>query len=133
MNYRINREESEEVVRKLAESYPKCFFVDPKMRRPLKNNILADLQKDGFPAAYELLSAGLHWYQSHFGYQYSLQAGARRIDLTGKEVSTVTEQEHARPEENQRRSAKARRAKFNERDPDDWPRCAAPVGLRTIN
>jgi len=95
MHYRINREESEEVVRKLAEPYQKCFFVDPKMRRPLKNNILADLQKNGFPAAYDLLSAGLDWYQSHFGYQYSLQAGARRIDLTGKEVSTVTEQEHA--------------------------------------
>lgn len=94
MNYRISRKESEECIRKLEEVYPKCFSVDPRMRRPLKANILADLQKEGFPAAYELMSAGLDWYQNHFSYQYALEAGAKRIDLNGKEVGTVTAQEH---------------------------------------
>jgi sRNA-binding protein len=92
--YRFNREETEEVIRMLADKYPKCFFADPRQRRPLKKNLLADLQGDGFPAAYELLSAALEWYQSHFSYRYALEAGAKRVDLTGKEVSTVTEQEH---------------------------------------
>jgi ProP effector len=94
MSYRFNREESEDVVHQLAETYPKCFSVDPRMRRPLKANILSDLQKDGFRAAYELLSAGLDWYVNHFAYQHALETGARRIDLNGKAVGTVTEMEH---------------------------------------
>src|SRR6266508_1884325 len=86
---RITRQDSEEVVHMLAEKYPKCFFDDPRMRRPLKLNIIADLQQDGLPVALELLSAGMDWYQSHFSYQYALQAGAKRIDLNGKEVEKV--------------------------------------------
>ena len=93
MTYRFSREENEDVIRKLAEKYPKCFFVDPRQRRPLKKNILADLQNDGFPAAYEPMSAAIEWYMSHFSYRYALEAGAKRVDLNGKEVGTVTEQE----------------------------------------
>ena len=94
MSYRANREETEETIRMLVDRYPKCFFVGPRPRRPLKKNITADLQQDGFPAAYELIASAVEWYQSHFGYQYSLETGARRINLNGKEVGTVTEQEH---------------------------------------
>jgi ProQ/FINO family len=90
---RPSREESEAVVRMLVEKYPSAFFEDPRLRRPLKNDILRDLQEDGFPVARELMVAGVDWYMSHFGYQLALQAGARRLDLDGKEVSTVTEQE----------------------------------------
>jgi ProQ/FINO family len=60
---------------------------------PLKQNIAADLQDDGFPAAYELIVSAVGWYMRHFAYQYALQAGAKRINLNGKEVGTVTEQE----------------------------------------
>jgi sRNA-binding protein len=91
--YRVSREESEDLIRKLAEAYPKCFFEIPQQRRPLKKNILADLEREGFPAASELLSAGIEWYMSHFGYQHALTAGAKRINLDGKEVGTVTELE----------------------------------------
>jgi sRNA-binding protein len=94
MSYRPDREETEDTIRLLAERYPKCFFVDPRQRRPLKKNILADLQNDGFPAAYELISAAVDWYQSHFSYQYALEAGTKRINLAGKEVGTVTAMEH---------------------------------------
>jgi ProP effector len=94
MSYRPNREENEETIRMLVDRYPKCFFADPRLRRPLKKNITADLQQDGFPATYELIAGAVEWYQSHFGYQYSLETGARRINLNGKEVGTVTEQEH---------------------------------------
>jgi sRNA-binding protein len=85
------RTESEDTIRMLAERFPKCFFEDPKMRRPLKKDILADLQHDGLLASSFRSAVG--WYQGNFGYQYALQAGARRIDLDGKEVDTVTEQE----------------------------------------
>src|SRR5215510_5611624 len=46
MGYRPSREESEEVIRQLAATYPKCFFEDPKLRQPLKKTIITDLQKD---------------------------------------------------------------------------------------
>ena len=94
MSYRPNREENEETIRVLVDRYPKCFFAEPRLRRPLKKNITADVQQDGFPATYELIAGAVEWYQSHFGYQYSLETGARRINLNGKEVGTVTEQEH---------------------------------------
>jgi sRNA-binding protein len=86
-----SRTESEDTIRMLAEQFPKCFFEDPKMRRPLKKDILADLQRDGLLAPSFRSAVG--WYQGNFGYQYTLQAGAKRIDLDGKEVDTVTEQE----------------------------------------
>jgi sRNA-binding protein len=92
MAYLPNRDESEQTIRLLAERYPKCFFFDPRQRKPLKRGIVLDLEKDGFPeAAYA--ARAVDWYQSHFGYQYALQAGVKRIDLHGKEVGTVTEQE----------------------------------------
>ena len=93
MTYRPTREENEDVIWMLADRYPKCFFADPRMRRPLKKNIVADLQQDGFPVAYELMTAAVGWYQTHFGYQHSIEAGAKRINLNGEEVGTVTELE----------------------------------------
>jgi sRNA-binding protein len=51
------------------------------------------LQKDGVPVARELLVQAVDWYRSHFGYLHALQAGAKCIDLSGKETGTVTEQE----------------------------------------
>jgi sRNA-binding protein len=88
------RQENEDVIRMLADRYPKCFFNEPKLRRPLKLDIIADLQKDEAILEYELIAAGVEWYQSNFGYLHSLQTGAKRLDLNGREVSTVTEQEY---------------------------------------
>jgi hypothetical protein len=93
MSYKANRQEKEYGVRMLAEQYPKCFFEDPERRRPLKKNIIADLQKNNVTMASELITASVEWYESHIGYQYCLQAGRKRIDLNGNEVGTVTEQE----------------------------------------
>jgi len=72
----------------LAERYPRCFSVNPRLRQPLKKNIEADLQKDGF-ASPELISASVDWYKSHISYQYNLETGAKCLDLDGKEVGTV--------------------------------------------
>ena len=94
MAIRISRDESEQAIQQLAELYPKTFFLDPPQRKPLKKNIIADLQRDGAPFAPELLASAVDSYQTHFGYQYALQAGAKRVDLNGREVGTVTEPEH---------------------------------------
>jgi sRNA-binding protein len=94
MSYRPSREESENIIHKLATDYPKCFFEDPKLRQPLKKSIMIDLEKEGLPVARELLEAAVDWYQSHFAYQYALEVGVPRLDLHGKKVSTVTELEY---------------------------------------
>src|SRR5262249_58940733 len=93
MFYRYNRAEVGDVIRLLADKYPKSFFENPRLRRPLKRNILADLEQAGFPAPRDLTAAAVNFYQGHFGYLLALQAGAKRIDLEGKEVGTVTELE----------------------------------------
>jgi sRNA-binding protein len=79
----------------LCESYPKCFFENPKQRRPLRKDITADITKDKhFVVAPEMITAAVEWYKTHIGYDYAMSiAGAKRIDLDGKEVGTVTEQE----------------------------------------
>jgi sRNA-binding protein len=94
MTYRPNREESEEGVRKLVETYPRCFFEQPELRWPLKKGIIDDLVKDGAPMAPELITASVEWYQTHLGYQLCLLAGRKRVDLHGKEGNAVTEYEH---------------------------------------
>ena len=33
-----------EVIRVLAEHYPRCFFDDARQRRPIKKNIIADIE-----------------------------------------------------------------------------------------
>jgi ProP effector len=90
----VTRQESEDVIRMLADRYPKCFFQEGKLRRPLKLDIISDLQNEKAFLDHELIAAGIEWYQSHLAYLHSLQAGARRLDLNGQEVSTVTTQEH---------------------------------------
>jgi sRNA-binding protein len=67
--------------------------LDSKFRIPLKNDIVDDLNNAGFPVAKEILVSSIEWYKSHWAYQYQLKAGAVRIDLNGKAVSTVTETE----------------------------------------
>jgi sRNA-binding protein len=94
MAYKFDRQELEDAIQVLAEKYPKCFFVNPRQRRPLKKNIVADLQRDGIAMAVDLISACVDWYKSHICYQYCLETGAKCLDLDGKEAGTVTELEH---------------------------------------
>lgn len=93
MALRFEREDIEDAIEKLAEHYPKCFFVDSHLRQPLKKNIAADLEKDGAPLSPELISAAINFYQNHFDYMRAIEAGAKRLDLNGKSAGTVTELE----------------------------------------
>jgi sRNA-binding protein len=90
----LNREEIETIIALLAKHYPACFFLEPKQRRPLKKNIVADIQREGFPIDSAFLTQAVTWYEQRFAYQYALQAGACRVNLDGKEVAVVTEQEY---------------------------------------
>jgi len=94
-NLRPTRIDSENIIKMLCESYPKCFFGEARQRRPLKQNIEADIIKDqDFDVAPEMIRAAMEWYKSHIGYDHALSSiGAKRIDLNGCEVGTVTESE----------------------------------------
>ena len=84
---------------------------------------MVDVQRDGFPAAKELITAAVNWYQSHFAYQHSLQAGARRIDLDGNEVGTVTERENS----NAQKKIKEDKQRVNGRNLSDPARTLAAL------
>jgi sRNA-binding protein len=92
-----HRENCERAIEDLARVYPQTFFAHPAHRLPLKSGIADDVQRDGFPLPAGEIPAVIAWYQSNFGYQYSIQAGAKRIDLHGKPVAVVTpaEQQNA--------------------------------------
>jgi sRNA-binding protein len=111
MGYRYTLDERDDVVYDLIDKYPKCFFEKPQSRLPLKNTIMADLEEDCFPAEYELLLMAVEWYKSHYSYQYALETGAKRIDLNGKVVGTVTALEHA----NAQKKIAADKQKYHER------------------
>src|SRR5713226_4196544 len=111
-SYSYNRQETEAAIRILCKRYPKCFFEDPHLRRPLENNIISDLEKDGAPLEYGLLVRAVEFYQTHFGYRYNILAGARKINLDGKEVSIVTESEFL----NTQKKIREDKAKLRERN-----------------
>jgi ProQ/FINO family len=85
-------DERDEFVRCLAESFPKCFFEEPAQRRPLKRDIIDDLEERKVLSRDKLLCA-LGWYEGHFTYRYPVIAGAERVDLDGKKAGTVTAKE----------------------------------------
>lgn len=62
-----HRDEREAFVRHLADRFPKCFFENPELRRPLKRNILTDLEKLKV-LDHDKLDQALSWYTNHFAY-----------------------------------------------------------------
>lgn len=92
-SYRPTREEGEQVTLMLYKHYPACFFEEGKLRRPLKHGITADIIKNDFQVAPELIIAVVNFYKNHMGYKMQTVAGSKRIDLDGRETGTVTEQE----------------------------------------
>jgi ProP effector len=87
-----HKDEREEFIQYLADKFPKCFFDEPSHRRPLKHDILDDLDKQKVLDR-EKLTQTLDWYQNHFVYRYGLIAGAERVDLEGNKAGFVTEAE----------------------------------------
>jgi ProP effector len=84
-----HRDERDEFIRYLAEQFPKCFFEEPTYRRPLKKNIIDDLEKRKVLNREKLLCT-LSWYEGHFTYCYTVIHGAQRVDLDGQPAGIVT-------------------------------------------
>jgi hypothetical protein len=105
-----HRADRDEFVGYLVEKFPKCFFDDPPQRRPLKHTIIDDLEKENVLDR-EKLAQAIHWYQSHFSYQYALVAGNARVDLDGNKAGTVTPLEQSEA----LRSIAERKREMNER------------------
>jgi sRNA-binding protein len=80
----LTRERSEDFIYYLAARFPKCFFVDPSQRRPLKHDIIDDLEEQRCLDRARLEQA-IDWY--------GLQKGGPRIDLNGNQAGVVTPQE----------------------------------------
>jgi hypothetical protein len=100
----IERDDRERAIEVLCETYPKAFFANPRLRRPLADGILqnikADLAEhpDNELKFYDIQDT-VDWYCSHVGYhRNSSVAGTPRINLKGERAGTVTETE-ARDEE----------------------------------
>src|SRR5262245_1265714 len=82
------------VIECLSQLFPKCFFTNPKQRRPLKANIVDDLNEANELTLGEFnLRAAVDWYIGNIGYEYNVVAGAERIGLDGKVIGKVTEKE----------------------------------------
>jgi hypothetical protein len=90
------RQDHNQVIELLADCYPKAFFVNPRMRVPLKNRVDKDIdpKEITYAAGHPVdVYGAVRWYQSHFGYLLQLQTGASRIDLHGNPCGTVTSDE----------------------------------------
>jgi len=109
MQYRraLPRDHLEALVEHLAATYPKAFFTDKFLKRPLKKNILVDLEKDRVLDD-EQREAAVNFYTKDWNYEYVLLTGAKRINLTGEEVGVVTATE-AREAQNRVRVQKEER------------------------
>ena len=86
------REKIEQMIEYLADKYPKAFFTRPQLKRPLKRNIVDDLEKDQV-LDQERRNAAISFYTQDWNYEHALQVGAKRVDLSGKEIGTVTQLE----------------------------------------
>jgi sRNA-binding protein len=124
MSYNLSRDQRDLIVAKLASRFPACFSEEPRHRRPLKKDILADLHAAGFPFTRDETAEGVDWYESNFAYQYALQAGAKRIDLDGREAGTVTPMEQRNAE-----LYVARRKQEAQRDRDLLPAVRTTLAL----
>ena len=95
----VERDDRERALEVLCETYPKAFFNNPRLRRPLKQGILQDIKADlaAHPDSelkFYNVDDAVDWYCSHVGYHKgSSVAGTPRINLKGDRAGTVTDKE----------------------------------------
>ena len=78
-----------EVLALLCSTYPKCFFMYERRRKPLKIGIRDDIK--GIEE--EILRRALKIYVLNGWYRKGLKVGAKRIDLNGNPAGVVAEKE----------------------------------------
>jgi sRNA-binding protein len=76
----------------LAYLFPKAFFENLRQRVPLKQNIVADIERQGCNDLLGVdVAAAVDYYTNHIGYYIcSAAAGRPRVDLEEQPVNTVT-------------------------------------------
>jgi ProP effector len=97
-------------IARLAELFPRTFFVYEGKRRPLKIGISNEIITTGAMEPSELHLA-LRLYCTSFGYRSGMRAGANRIDLNGEPAGEVTAADAATAEELQQRRKQFRARK----------------------
>jgi hypothetical protein len=74
----IDRDERDRAVELLCEIYPKAFFANARLRRPLKHDILKDIEADltAHPDSelkFHDIADAVDWYCSHVGLSSSVR------------------------------------------------------------
>src|SRR5262249_39875233 len=82
----------DDTISKLAQLYPRAFFVFEMRRRPLKVGIHNDLMA---VLPWRVLRYALMRYTGNTAYLRALRTGVARVDLQGNVVGTVTADEAA--------------------------------------
>jgi sRNA-binding protein len=95
----MDRDDLDRAIEALCEMYPKAFFANPRLRRPLKHNIVKDIKADlAEDPESELrfydIDQAFAWYCGHVSYHKACSvAGTARLNLAGNKAGTVTETE----------------------------------------
>jgi ProP effector len=84
-----------DVIAKLAQMFPRTFFVVGAARRPLKVGISRDLMAAGTGLSRARVRHALHHYTRSIGYLTAMTVGAARVDLNGEPAGSVTADEAA--------------------------------------
>ena len=106
MTIAIERDDIERGVEALSETYPKAFFVNGRLRRPLKLGIAKDIKADlAADPDSELKFYDIDQVLAHVGYQNACSvAGAVRVDLDGARPAPSPSRRPAKPKSGPPRS-----------------------------
>ena len=85
-----------EVIRTLAERWPKTFYPESKKRKPLKVGIFEDLKAAAPDIDPKMLRLALRVYTTSGTYLFACSEGYKRVDLNGNAVAEVSQKDKAR-------------------------------------
>jgi sRNA-binding protein len=84
------------LIAQLCETWPRCFFMYQKKRRPLKLGIHRDVLAAQPDIDVRELSIAMRIYTRNYGYLKACREGADRVGLDGEPAGTVTASEAGR-------------------------------------
>ncbi len=95
METEIKRISTKDIITYLAEKFPECFSVKGKVK-PLKIGIFQDLAEklsDDETVSKTRLRQALRHYTSSWRYLKAIKLGASRVDIDGKAVAEIDEEQ----------------------------------------
>ncbi len=95
METEIKRISTKDIITYLAEKFPECFSVKGKVK-PLKIGIFQDLAEklnDDETVSKTRLRQALRHYTSSWRYLKTVKVGVSRVDIDGKEVAEIDEEQ----------------------------------------